>query len=159
MNVNKVFLLGRVTASPEIRKTQTGQSVTSFSLATNRVWVDKMGRKQQETEFHNVVIWGRQAEVAVQFLTKGSLVFIEGRLRTRNWQDRQGQTRYVTEIICERLQLGPKPANLKDNSQNVFEEKIEGEQKDVQIPELDSLEIPVIDIDEEKTEPEEDLPF
>jgi single-strand DNA-binding protein len=155
MNVNKVFLLGRITASPEIRKTPTGQSVSSFTIATNRVWTDKTGRKQQETEFHNVVVWGRQAEIAVQFLTKGSLVFVEGRLRTRSWQDKQGQNRFTTEIICERLQLGPKPMGVskelteKDDSFNL--------PQDIETKETDSLEIPVINLDEEKID--EDLPF
>jgi single-strand DNA-binding protein len=109
MNLNKVFILGRVTANPELRKTPGGQSVTSFSIATNRVWNDKAGAKQEEVEFHNVVVWGRQAEVATQFLTKGSLVLVEGRLKTRSWQDKQGQNRKATEIISERIQLGPRP--------------------------------------------------
>lgn len=110
MNLNKVFIVGRVTANPELRTTVGGHSVTSFSLATNRAWTGKDGGKQEETEFHNIVAWGRQAEIAAQFLTKGSLAMIEGRLRTRAWQDKQGENRKTTEIICERLQLGPRPA-------------------------------------------------
>jgi single-strand DNA-binding protein len=108
MNLNKVFIIGRVTANPEIRTTPGGQSVSSFSIATNRTWMAKTGGKQDETEFHNIVAWGRTAEVASQFLQKGGLVMVEGRLRTRSWQDKQSVNHKTTEIICERLQLGPR---------------------------------------------------
>lgn len=116
MNLNKVFIIGRLTADPQVRTTPSGQSVSSFSVATNRVWTDKSGQKKEETEFHNVVVWGRQAEVASQFLIKGSMVMIEGRLQTRTWQDKEGQNRKTTEIISERLQLGPRPANMSSGS-------------------------------------------
>src|SRR5512142_411248 len=109
MNLNRVILIGRVTQNPELRRTPGGTSVTRFSVATNTGPKDKNGARQEETEFHNVVCWGRQAEVASQFLVKGALVMIEGRLRTRSWQDKQGATHRSTEIICETLQLGPKP--------------------------------------------------
>ncbi|MBM3257478.1 MAG: single-stranded DNA-binding protein [Candidatus Liptonbacteria bacterium] len=108
MNLNKVFLIGRLTADPQLRTTPGGASVTSFSIATNRMWTDKAGGKQNETEFHNIVAWGRSAEIASQYLKKGSIAFVEGRLQTRSWQDKQGQTRKSTEIILERLQLGPR---------------------------------------------------
>ena len=85
MNVNKVLLVGRLTREPEIRTTSSGQSVTSLSLATNSFWKDKSGQKQERTEFHNVVLWGRLAEIAGQFLVKGAEVFIEGRLQTRKY--------------------------------------------------------------------------
>lgn len=110
MDLNKVILVGRVTADPQIRTTPGGQSVTTIGVATNRAWTDKAGAKQEETEFHNVVVWGRQAEVAGQFLTKGAMVLIEGRIMTRNWTDKQNQQRKTTEIMCERLQLGPRAA-------------------------------------------------
>lgn len=109
MNLNKALIIGRVTAQPELRKTPGGQSVTTFSIATNRSFADKSGARQEETEFHTVVVWGRQAEIASQFMVKGSLVFVEGRLKTRTWQDKQGTSHKVTEIICDRFQLGPKP--------------------------------------------------
>ncbi|KKQ23064.1 MAG: Single-stranded DNA-binding protein [Candidatus Wolfebacteria bacterium GW2011_GWC1_37_10] len=108
MNLNKVFILGRLTSDPQLRTTPTGQSVATFSIATNRVWTDKSGNRQDDTEFHNVVAWGRQAEIVNQFLSKGGLVLVEGRLKTRSWQDSQGQNRKTTEVICERLQLGPR---------------------------------------------------
>ncbi len=108
MNFNKALLIGRLTADPQLRTTQTGQSVATFSVATNRVWFDKQKQRQEDTQFHNIVVWGRQAEVANQFLKKGSLVMVEGRIQTRSWQDRQGQNRTTTEIIGERIQLGPR---------------------------------------------------
>jgi single-strand DNA-binding protein len=107
MNLNKALILGRVTAEPQLRTTPSGTSVATFSIATNRVWKGKDG-KQEETEFHNIVAWGRTAEIASQFLTKGAMVYVEGRIQTRSWQDKQGQTRKTTEIICEQLQLGPR---------------------------------------------------
>ncbi|MBI4991823.1 MAG: single-stranded DNA-binding protein [Candidatus Harrisonbacteria bacterium] len=113
MNLNKVFVLGRLTADPQLRSTNSGQQVASFGVATNRVWTDQSGAKKDATEFHNVVVWGRQAEVASRFLTKGSLVLIEGRLQTREWEGKDGQKRRTTEIICERMQLGPRPAGAK----------------------------------------------
>lgn len=108
MNLNKVFLIGRLTNDPQLRSTPGGQSVASFSIATNRNWTDKQGAKQVDVQFHNVVAWGRQAEIVSQYMKKGGLVMIEGRLQTRNWQDKQGQTRSTTEIVCESLQLGPR---------------------------------------------------
>jgi len=108
MNLNKVFLIGRLTRDPEIRSLPSGQQVTSFGLATDRFFTDKSGQKKQQTEFHNIVLFGKLAEIAGQFLIKGSLVFIEGRLQTRNWQDGSGNKKTRTEIIGERLQLGPR---------------------------------------------------
>ncbi len=106
MNLNKVFLIGRLTADPQVRSTPGGMQVTSFSVATNRNWTDKSGAKKESTEFHNIVVWGRQAEIAAKFLTKGSEVYVEGRLQTRSWEGKDGQSRKTTEIICERMQLG-----------------------------------------------------
>ena len=165
MNVNKVIIVGRITADPQLRQTPGGQSVASFSIATNRTWTGKTGGKQEEVEFHNIVAWGRTAEIASQFLTKGSLAYVEGRLRTRSWTDKQNQTRKTTEIICERLQLGPKPAGAGGFSGGGASSPKSG-----QAPSTSSMsspqagsgqppeeEIPVIDMDEE-IKPE-DLPF
>lgn len=111
MNLNKVFLIGRLTQDPQARTTPSGQTVCSFGLATNRVGKDqKTGEVKKSTEYHNVVLWRRLAEIASQYLTKGGLVLIEGRLQTRSWQDRAGNQRVRTEIIGERLQLGPRAA-------------------------------------------------
>lgn len=114
MNFNKAFILGRLTADPQLRATASGQPVGSFSVATNRVWTDRSGQKQESTEFHNIVVWGKQAEIANRFLTKGSLVFVEGRLQTRSWEDKQGQQRKATEIVADRIQLGPRPQGSRE---------------------------------------------
>ena len=108
MNLNKAFLIGRLTRDPENKALPSGQSLTSFGMATDRFFTDKNGQKQQQTEFHNIVLFGKLADIAAQYLNKGSLVLIEGRLQTRSWQDSSGNKRSRTEIIAERLQLGPK---------------------------------------------------
>ncbi len=111
MNLNKVFLVGRLVSDPEMRTTPGGQSVCTFRIATNRVWNDsKTGQKQEKAEYHNIVLWRRLAEISSQYLTKGSLVLIEGRLQTRSWQDKTGNQKYKTEIITESMQLGPRSA-------------------------------------------------
>jgi single-strand DNA-binding protein len=162
MDLNKVILVGRVTANPELRTTPGGQSVTTIGVATNRTWNDKNGQKQTETEFHNVVMWGRQAEIAAQFLVKGAMVLIEGRLRTRSWTDKQGQTRKTTEVMCERMQLGPKPQGFSSPSggfaaaSQPASQNGNGVTKDAPAEE----EIPTIDLEEEggDIKPEE-IPF
>ncbi|MFH1401787.1 MAG: single-stranded DNA-binding protein [Parcubacteria group bacterium] len=108
MNLNKVFLIGNLTRDPEARALPSGQQVTSFGLATNRFFTDKSGQKQKQAEFHNVVLFGRLAEIASQYLAKGALVMIEGRLQTRSWKDASGNTKYRTEIVGQSMQLGPR---------------------------------------------------
>src|SRR3990167_2224841 len=108
MNLNKAILVGRLVSDPEVRSTTGGQTVCSFRLATNRMWTDKNGQKQQTTEYHNIVLWRRLSEIASQFLTKGSLALIEGSINTRSWQDTSGNKKYRTEIIAQMLQLGPR---------------------------------------------------
>jgi len=104
--VNKVILIGNLGRDPEVRSTPSGQSVASFTLATNRKWKDKNGQRQEQTEWHQIVCWGRQAEVAGQYLTKGKQIYVEGRLQTRSWDDKQsGEKRYRTEIICDNFQM------------------------------------------------------
>ncbi len=106
MNLNKVILVGRLTRDPELRSTHSGSPVCSFGLATNRVWQDRETReKKQETEYHNIVLWRRLAEIASQYLRKGSLVLIEGRLQTRSWEGQDGEKRTVTEIVIEDMIL------------------------------------------------------
>jgi len=110
MNVNKAIVMGNLTRDPETRTLPSGQAVTSFSLATNRFWTDKeSGEKKKQAEYHNIIAWGRLGEISQQFLKKGSLVYIEGRLQTKNWQDPQGNKKTRTEIVAEMLQLGPRP--------------------------------------------------
>ncbi|MST03999.1 MAG: single-stranded DNA-binding protein [Candidatus Pacebacteria bacterium] len=152
MNLNKVFVLGRLTSDPQLRSTTSGAQVASFSLATNRVWKDKAGAKQEQVEFHNIIVWGKQAEVASKFLAKGSLVLIEGRLQTRGWEDKQGQKRKTTEIIAEAMQLGPRstnaPGGVSGKSDNFEFSRNADSQKE---------EIPTIEVEEEIKA--EDLPF
>ncbi len=107
MNLNKVFVLGNVTRDPEVRSLPSGQQVTNFGMATNRFYSSN-GEKKQEAEFHNIVCFGKLADIASRYLNKGSLVLIEGRIKTRNWTNQQGAKQYRTEIIAETMQLGPK---------------------------------------------------
>lgn len=105
MSVNKVIIVGRLGADPEIKTLSSGQSVANFNLATGETWVDKEGKKQEKTEWHRVVVWGRLAEICGQHLSKGRQVFIEGKLQTRSWEDQQGQKRYTTEIVASNVQF------------------------------------------------------
>jgi len=104
-SVNKVILLGRVGKNPEVRYTQSNQSVASFSIATNRTWMDKNGEKREVTEWHNITAWGKLAEICRDYVTKGKQVYIEGRLQTQSWDDKEGNKRYKTEIVAETLVL------------------------------------------------------
>jgi single-strand DNA-binding protein len=115
MNLNKVYLIGRLTQDPETRSTTSGQSVTTLKMATNRVWKDPSGGRRDATEYHTVIAWSRLGEIASQYLRKGGLVMIEGRLQTRNWTGKDNVKRYVTEIVAESLQMGPKPAGGQGN--------------------------------------------
>lgn len=104
--VNKVILIGNLGRDPEMRSLPSGQAVATFSIATNRRWKDRDGQKQEQTEWHNIVVFGRQAEVAGQYLTKGKQIYLEGRLQTRSWDDKQsGEKKYRTEIVCENFQM------------------------------------------------------
>ncbi len=103
--VNKVILLGNLGANPEMRFTQGGQAVANLRLATTERWTDKSGQKQEATEWHRVVVWGKQAEIVGQYLTKGRQIFVEGSIRTRQWQDKEGQKRYSTEIVARNIQM------------------------------------------------------
>ncbi|MDD3386522.1 MAG: single-stranded DNA-binding protein [Candidatus Pacebacteria bacterium] len=111
MNLNKVFLIGRIATDIEMKSTPSGQSVCSFSLATSRKWKDKNGQSQEDSQFHRIVLWARLAEIASQFLSKGSLIMIEGRIQNRSWEDKSGNKRYTTEIIGESMQMGPKSSS------------------------------------------------
>jgi single-strand DNA-binding protein len=103
--MNKVILIGNLGANPEMRFTQGGQAVANLRIATSERWTDKSGQKQETTEWHRVVVFGKQAEIAGQYLTKGRQVCIEGRIQTRQWQDQQGNKRYTTEIIAQNLMM------------------------------------------------------
>ena len=141
MNLNKVLLIGRLTRDPETKALPSGQSVTNFGLATDRFYNDKSGQKQQQTEFHNIVAFGKLADIASQYLNKGSLVLIEGRLQTRSWKDNSGNQKYRTEILAERLQMGPKSASKTISQQKEPEQKPKED-----IPVIEENEIDVKDI-------------
>lgn len=108
MNLNKIYLIGNLTRDPETRALPSGQSVTTFGMATNRTWKNQSGEKQVQAEFHNIVAFGRLAEIAQQYLTKGKMALIEGRIQTRSWQGQDGVKRNRTEIVVEGMQLGPR---------------------------------------------------
>lgn len=167
MNVNKVILVGRLTRDPEMRTTPTGQAVTTLSMATNNFWTDKSGTRQERTEFHNVVLWGRLAEVASQYLTKGQECFVEGRLQTREYTAKDGTERKTTEIIGESMQLGSRAQGNQGGSQSQSggynrpaaapaAPRRAQEQPHAPVEE----EIPTINLDDEKEEIKiEDVPF
>ncbi|HBB56699.1 TPA: single-stranded DNA-binding protein [Patescibacteria group bacterium] len=108
MNLNKAFIIGNLTRDPESRSLPSGASVASFSVATNRVWRDQQGQKKEEVQFHNVVVFGKQADSVVQYLKKGNSVLVEGRIQTRNWNAQDGSKKSRTEIVAERVQFGPR---------------------------------------------------
>jgi len=103
--VNKVIIIGRLGADPELKTVTGGQSVARLSIATSENWTDKQGQKQERTEWHRVVVWGKLAELCGKYLTKGRQAYIEGRLQTRSWEDQQGQKRYATEIVANTVQF------------------------------------------------------
>ncbi len=123
MNVNKAIIIGRLTRDPELRTTPSGQQVASLGIATSFKYKDKSGQQQEKTEFHNVVAWGRQAEIIGQYFTKGQEIYVEGRLETSTWDDKEtGKKMYKTEIVLEKFEFGAKPqgsagSNYAQNSQ------------------------------------------
>jgi len=133
MNLNKAIVCGRVTKTPELKSTTSNQSVTSFTVATNRQWTDKQGEKKEESDFHNIVVFGKQAENCCKWLVKGQECLVEGRIQTRTYE-KDGRKNYFTEIVAENVQFGQKPKNS---------DAVE--------------EIPTVNIDEEIKA--EDLPF
>lgn len=155
MNVNKVILVGRLTRDPEIRSTSSGQNVASISIATNRFWSDKSGQKQEQTEYHNIVLWGRLAEIAGQYLVKGQEAYFEGRLQTRKFTGKDGVERRTTEIVAENMQLGSRPGGggsfSPQNSSPQSQDNSSQEAKDDPIP--------TINLDEEDEVKIEDVPF
>ena len=104
-SVNKVILVGNLGKDPEVRYMPNGDAVANFSIATTDTWKDKNGMRQERTEWHNISMYRRLAEIAGEYLKKGSSVYVEGRLQTRKWQDKNGQDRYTTEIICDQMQM------------------------------------------------------
>lgn len=164
MNVNKVILVGRLTRDPEIRTTPSGQTVATIGLATSDHWNDKGGQKQERTEFHTVVVWGRLAEIAGQYLTKGQEAFFEGRLQTRTYTDKAGVERKAVDIIASSMQLGSRPQGAGASGGNYAPRQVAPAQQRPapqarqQAPVEE--EIPTINLDDERDEIRiEDVPF
>lgn len=155
MNLNKVILIGRLTKDPETKTIPSGHMVCSFGLATNRVWTDRQtNQKQEKAEFHNIVLWRKLAEIASQYLRKGSLVLIEGRIQTRSWEDQTGNRKYRTEIIAENIQLAPRNLSPTNTAQTASFQK-EAPQEDIPIIEEERHE----DKDQDKEIRVEDIPL
>jgi single-strand DNA-binding protein len=154
MNLNKVFIIGNLTRDPELRTLPSGTPVVSFGVATNRVWKNQQGEKQEEVQFHNIVVFGRQAEIANQYLAKGRMVFIEGRLRTSSWDAQDGTKRSRTEIVAETIQFGPRAGGSGISGQGFNK----GSANNQGIDNPAKEELPEINIDEGEIKAE-DLPF
>ena len=151
MYLNKAIIIGNLTRDPELTAIPSGQKVCKFGVATNRVWKDKNGVKQETASYHNIVVWGRQAETSAQYLKKGQQVLVEGRIETRSWDDKtSGEKKYRTEIVADRIQFGQKGGGSIGGSapQSGAPKAQAGEEK-----ELDSIEYPEEDINPE------DIPF
>jgi single-strand DNA-binding protein len=167
MDLNKVMLIGNTTRDPELRSTPSGQSVASFGLATNRAWKDQnSGERKSSAEFHNIVAWGKLAEICGQYLRKGSKVYVEGRLQTRSWQGQDGNKRYSTEVVMENMiMLDRKPQGATPfQSASPASSNAGGPNRDEQTPAKPAPpqpeEIPTIQIDENQDEVRiEDIPF
>lgn len=157
MYLNKAIVIGNLTRDPEMKALPSGIKVCTFGVATNRVWKDKNGAKQEAVDFHNIVVFGRQAETAGQYLKKGSNALVEGRLQTRTWDAADGQKKYRTEIVADRVQFGNRPGTTGSSTvpgagsgqvKNIPEDPT---QKDA--PPVDTIEYP-----EEEINPD-DIPF
>lgn len=142
MNLNKVILIGRLTKDPEKKVLTSGTEVVRFGLATDRYFLDKSGQKRQETEFHNIVLFGKIGNIASLYLKKGSLVLVEGRLQTRTWQDNGGNKVSRVEIIGERIQLGPRSLQNQQQEEKK-EEEIPIIEENEQTPEIKIDDIPL----------------
>ena len=164
MNLNKVMLVGRLTRDVEVRNTPSGQTVAAISIATNRFWKDKNGQRQDQTEFHNIVLWGRLAEIAGQYLSKGQEAYIEGRLQTRKYTAKDGTERRVTEIVAENMQLGSRPqgggSSAPASSYGSATPSAPSTPAAAPVQESPAESLPTINLDEEEEEIKiEDVPF
>lgn len=149
MNLNKVFIIGNLTRDPELRTLPSGGSVASFGVATNRIWKNQQGEQQKDVQFHNVVVFGKQADTVAQYLKKGSSALVEGRLQTRNWEAQDGSKKNRTEIVAERVQFGPRRQGQESGPGAAPEAKSKGE-KTGKPEELETIEYPEEDINPEE---------
>jgi len=148
MYINKAFVYGNLTRDPELRKLPSGIAVATFSVATNRVWNDKNGSRQESTDYHNIVVFGRQAETVNQYMKKGSPVFVEGRMQTRSWES-DGVKKYRTEVVADRVQFGPRATGGSDASSSGHKDSS---------PE-DKEEVPSIEYPDDDGINPDDIPF
>jgi single-strand DNA-binding protein len=156
MYINKALLYGNLTRDPELKSLPSGSSVTTFSIATNRVWKDKEGNKQESTDFHNVVVFGKQAETVSQYLRKGSSAFVEGRMVTRSWDAQDGSKKYRTEVIADHVQFGPRSGGASEGQSFSGGAGKGKPQQEQSAPAIDTIQYP--DAQEEGINPE-DIPF
>lgn len=156
MNVNKVILVGRISKDPELKTTQSGQKVCSLSLATNKEWKDKNGTKNSKTEWHNLVFWGKLAEIVGQYVTKGQELYVEGRLEYREYDHKDGHKVKVTDIIVEQMQMGNRAKGSETQSGQNFTP-----QDSRNITPQKQEEVPTINLDDEPSDEVrvEDVPF
>ncbi|MEK7606331.1 MAG: single-stranded DNA-binding protein [Patescibacteria group bacterium] len=154
MYLNKALIFGNLTRDPEQKSLPSGTTVTTFSLATNRTWTDKEGKRQETAEYHNIVVFGRQAETSAQYLRKGASALVEGRIVTRSWDGPDGQKKYRTEIVADRVQFGPRSAGVREQSGGGYQkQEAPAAAKE---PELDTIQYP--DASDEGINPD-DIPF
>ncbi len=152
MYLNRATIIGNLTRDPEIRALPSGIQVATFGVATNRVWRDKDGAQKEDTQFHNIVVFGRQAETSAQYLRKGQQVLVEGRMQTRSWDDKtSGEKKYRTEIVADRVQFGQKPGGAGAPTSSASSSS--AKKAPAKEAELDTIEYP-----EEDIKPE-DIPF
>jgi len=161
MNLNKVMLIGRLVRDPEVRTTPSGQTVTSISVATSYTWKDQSGTKQEKTEFHNVVAWAKRGEVIAQYFVKGQEIYVEGRLETRSWEDKDsGKKMYRTEIILDNFEFGAKPgAGGTPAGAPAAAASATATPTPAAKPKETEEEIPTINLEEEDDVKIEDVPF
>ncbi len=151
MYINKAIIYGNLTRDPELKSLPSGMQVCEFSIATNRVWKDKNGAKQESTDYHNVVVFGRQADLVKQYIHKGNGLFVEGRIQTRSWDAQDGTKRYRTEIVADRIQFGPKSGT--SSGYNKADDSSLDSNKETKKEEVPSIEYPEEEINAE------DIPF
>ena len=152
MNFNKAIIVGNLTRDPESRTLPSGQPVVSFSVATNRIYNDQSGNKKQVVEFHNVVVFGKLADICSRYLAKGRLVLIEGRIQTRSWQDQSGNKRNRTEIVAESMQMGPRAGEAAPSAPSQASAQDE-------IPIIETEELPSVTEENEEGVNVKDIPF
>ncbi len=161
MNVNKAIIIGRLTRDPEKRTTPSGQTVTNFSIATSSKWKGQDGQQNEKTEFHNVVAWGKRGDVIAQYMVKGQEIFVEGRLETRNWEDKDsGKKMYRTEIIMDNFEFGAKAGAGGGSGQGNYNNNPQNTAPAATPAQPVEEEIPTINLDDEADEVKiEDVPF